>query len=305
MPHPSRREELLHAVDQAALSVAKLQHQHLLLDDQSTDFWSDSDSDTDSLSSTSLGYNDEDIDMFSSPLSMGSTLSPHFSGLSDLSSDDSQTHYTQFAAGYDRLQGAITALRDEVERARILHRPNEPPPRAPQLHMLVHHEEHRPHLFRQKLRVNADIFDDILDQISDHHIFHNQSTNPQLPIAIQLAIFLNRAGHYGNAISLEDVAQWAGVSVGSVVNCTHRVMIALLEEHDRFISFPAANSEDAELARQFAESRTCPEWRGGFLAIDGSTIDLFAKPAYFGETFYDRKSKYSLGCQVRYISLFS
>src|SRR5882757_7214213 len=140
MPHSSRRQEFLHAIDQAALSVAQLQHQHLLLDDQSTDFWSDSDSDTDLLST------------------MESAPSTHLSGLSDLSSDDSTYHYAQFATGYDRLQDAIAALRDEVERARILHKPDEPPPRAPQLHMLVHHEEHRPHLFRQKLRVNADIF---------------------------------------------------------------------------------------------------------------------------------------------------
>jgi hypothetical protein len=120
--------------------------------------------------------------------------------------------------------------------------------------MLVHHEEHRPHLFRQKLHVNPEIFDDILDQISDHLIFHNQSHNPQLPVSIQLAIFLNRAGHYGNAISLEDVAQWAGVSIGSVINCTNCVMIALLEKHDQFIFFPEGDSEDAELARQFVES---------------------------------------------------
>ncbi|KAG2069572.1 hypothetical protein BDR04DRAFT_1128841 [Suillus decipiens] len=37
---------------------------------------------------------------------------------------------------------------------------------------------------------------------------------------------------------------------------------------------------------------------GSYLAIDGVTVDLFAKPAYFGETFYDGKSKYSLGCQA-------
>jgi hypothetical protein len=118
------------------------------------------------------------------------------------------------------------------------------------------------------------------------------------PVSIQLAIFLNHAGHYGNAISLEDVTQWAGVSVGSVVSCTNHVMVALLKEHDQFIFFPDDNSEDAELAWCFAETQTCPEWRCGYLAIDGSTMDLFAKPAYFGETFYDRKSKYSLGCQV-------
>jgi hypothetical protein len=230
----------------------------------------------------------------------------HLLGLSsDISSHSDQSDDSDDAAvRYDRLQHTIAALRDEVERARVFHKPDEPPPRAPQLHMLVHHEEHRPHLFRQKLRVNPEIFDDILDQISGHPIFHNQSNNPQLPVSIQLAIFLNCAGHYGNAILLEDVAQWAGVSVGSVVNCTNRVMVALLEEHDQFIFFPEDNSEDTELARRFAETRTCPEWRGGYLAIDGSTIDLFTKPAYFGETFYDRKSKYSLGCQVMYFYLF-
>ncbi|KAG2336457.1 hypothetical protein BDR05DRAFT_896703, partial [Suillus weaverae] len=215
-------------------------------------------------------------------------------GASDSSSDKSDN----IAAPYNRLQDTIAALRDEVKRARVLHKPDEPPPRAPQLHMLVHHEEHRPHLFRQKLRVNLEIFDDILDDISDHPIFQNQSNNPQLPISIQLAIFLNRAGHYGNAITLEDVAQWAGVSVGSVVNCTNRVMVVVLDAHDQFICFPAGDSEDSDLAWKFAESRTCPEWRGGFLAIDGSTMDLFTKPGYYGETFYDRKSKYSLGCQA-------
>ncbi|KAG2055850.1 hypothetical protein BDR06DRAFT_853816, partial [Suillus hirtellus] len=98
-------------------------------------------------------------------------------------------------------------LHDEVERARVFHKPNEPPPQAPQLHMLVHHEEHWPHLFHQKLRINPEIFDDILNQISGHPIFCNQSNNPQLPVSIQLAIFLNCASHYGNAISLKDVAQ--------------------------------------------------------------------------------------------------
>ncbi|KAG2046465.1 hypothetical protein BDR06DRAFT_899196, partial [Suillus hirtellus] len=104
--------------------------------------------------------------------------------------------------------------------------------------MLIHHKEHHPHLFWQKLHVSPEIFDDILDYISDHPIFQSKSNNPQLPISIQLAIFLNQAGHYGNTITLEDVAQWAGVSVGSVVNCTNCVMIAVLDAHDQFICFP-------------------------------------------------------------------
>lgn len=302
MPQRSTRTDLLHAIDQTSLALANSQYLNILLDDQDSD--TDSNSDTDSEDSL---YTSDGEDLAFAPPSPISSMSPMsplspMSQLSGLSSSHSDTsdYSDDVGVHYDRLQHTIAALRDEVERARIFHKPDQPPPRAPQLYMLVHHEEHRPHLFRQKLRVNPEIFDDILDQISDHPIFRNQSNNPQLPVSIQLAIFLNRAGHYGNAISLEDVAQWAGVSVGSVVNCTNRVMVALLEEHDQFIFFPDDNSEDAELARRFAETRTCPEWRGGYLAIDGSTMDLFAKPAYFGETFYDRKSKYSLGCQVMF-----
>ncbi|KAG2074561.1 hypothetical protein BDR04DRAFT_1173058 [Suillus decipiens] len=136
---------------------------------------------------------------------------------------------------------------------------------TPTLHMLVHHEEHHPHLFWQKLHVNPEIFDDILNYISDHPVFQNQSNS---------------------------------VSVGSMVNCTNCVMIAVLDAHDQFVCFPADNSEDADLACKFAESCTCPEWKGGFSAIDGSTMDVFTKPGYYGEISSDRKSKYSLGCQT-------
>ncbi|KIO05089.1 hypothetical protein M404DRAFT_102676, partial [Pisolithus tinctorius Marx 270] len=110
--------------------------------------------------------------------------------------------------------------------------------RASQLCLLEHFTDHQPHLFRKCLRVDPPIFDCILDQISGHAIFQSNSENCQLAVAVQLAIFLFRAGHYGNAASPEDVAQWAGVSIGSVVNCTNRVMVAILDEHDRFINIP-------------------------------------------------------------------
>ncbi|KIJ13565.1 hypothetical protein PAXINDRAFT_80709 [Paxillus involutus ATCC 200175] len=168
--------------------------------------------------------------------------------------------------------------------------------RASQLHLLSHFADHRPHLFRKKLHVDPLIFDDILDQISGHLIFQNQSNNKQLPIAIQLAIFLNRAEHYGNACCPED---WAGVSVGTVINCTHRVMAAILEQHNKFIYIPPPRSKDMRRAQEFTESRTCRSWRNGVFAVDGSAINLFAKPGRYGETFFDRKSNYSLNCQVR------
>jgi hypothetical protein len=298
MPRQSNRAQMLNEIDQAALVVARARYQHVMEDDDSTDSIS-------SLDSFDLADNSE-LDIFMNiMITPPSPLSPalsDFSGFSDSSSSDDDTY---IITRYNRLQDAIATLRDEVVRARILHRPSEPLPRAPQLHLLVHFGEHRPLLFRHKLRVNPEIFDDILDLISGHPIFHNNSNNSQLPIAIQLAIFLNRAGHYGNSISLVDVSQWAGVSVGSVVNCTNRVMVALLDQHDAFMGFPPHDSRDFELARRYsAKASTCPEWRNGILAVDGTTVDLFATPGFFHQAFYDRKSKYSLGCQVSFYFIF-
>ncbi|KIK91420.1 hypothetical protein PAXRUDRAFT_93428, partial [Paxillus rubicundulus Ve08.2h10] len=70
------------------------------------------------------------------------------------------------------------------------------------------------------------------------------SRNKQLPITIQLAIFLNHAGHYGNACCPEDVSQWAGVSIGTVINCMHYIMVAILEQHNKFIYIPPPCSKD-------------------------------------------------------------
>ncbi|KIK83840.1 hypothetical protein PAXRUDRAFT_153002 [Paxillus rubicundulus Ve08.2h10] len=147
-------------------------------------------------------------------------------------------------ACYVCLLGAIQALCDEVERAQVLERPAELPICAPQLQLLAHFSDHCPELFQKKLCIHLLIFNDILDQISDHPIFQNYSNNNKLLIAIQLGIFLNCAGHYGNASSPEDIAQWAGVSVGMVINCIHCVMVAILDQHNQYIYMPSSHSRD-------------------------------------------------------------
>ncbi|KAG2068365.1 hypothetical protein BDR04DRAFT_990720, partial [Suillus decipiens] len=85
-------------------------------------------------------------------------------------------------------------LWDEVIMVHVLHHPNAPPMRAPQIQLLHDFRDSCPHLFHKKLHVNPDIFDDILDQISGHAIFTNHSNNMQLPVAVQLTIFLNHIG---------------------------------------------------------------------------------------------------------------
>ncbi|KIM57633.1 hypothetical protein SCLCIDRAFT_28722 [Scleroderma citrinum Foug A] len=203
---------------------------------------------------------------------------------SDSNSTDTTSTAEAVVAPYTRLLSIIQALHDEVEMTRILEHRQEPMLKISQLPLLQYFAEDCVSLFWKKVRVNPPIFDDILDEISDHAVFQNQSNNKQFPISVQLAIFLNRVGHYGNASSPDDVVQWAGVSVGTVMNCTNRVMAALLARHDAFIYIP--------------ESRACRGWRNGVFAADGTMVNLYARPGIFGDGFYDRKSNFSLNCQA-------
>ncbi|KIK27284.1 hypothetical protein PISMIDRAFT_93488 [Pisolithus microcarpus 441] len=198
-------------------------------------------------------------------------------------------------------ENVILALTDEVEKSRYL-ATRKKAPRAPQLQLL---EEwclnNNLKKFRRKLRVDPDVFAKLVERVELHPVFSNNSNNQQLPVAVQLAIFLNGVGHYGNSATTEDIAEWAGVSLGMVYNCYRRVMIALLQQHDNVIHFNPMELEDQEerdRAKRWVESHSCPEWRGGFLCVDGSPINLFQKPGWHGEGFFDRKSRYSLSAQV-------
>jgi hypothetical protein len=62
------------------------------------------------------------------------------------------------------------------------------------------------------LHITPQCFDDLVTTIKDDPVFHNNSNNPQMPVAIALYHF----GHYGNAASQMKVALWAGVGYGTV-----------------------------------------------------------------------------------------
>lgn len=228
MPRQSQRQHLLNEIDTATLDVARAWAEHAMADGEVSE--SDSSISEDSVIRTP------------------SPVSPMSPDMSDSSDDSDMSMSVEIHLNFLRIIGSLAALWEEVEETRVLNHPAKPPMRAPQIQLLDQFAVHHPDLFRKKLHVSPEIFDDILNQISNHPVFHNQSNNPQLPIAVQLAIFLNRAGHYGNSISPQDVCQWAGVSVRSVINCTNRVMAALLAEHDNFISFPALDSVEAARA---------------------------------------------------------
>jgi hypothetical protein len=86
-------------------------------------------------------------------------------------------------------------LLDEVEQARILNHIAELMMHISQLPLLEHFTEFQPALFCQKFHVDWEIFNCILDCISDSPISKSKSNNSQLPVVTQLVIFLNYTGH--------------------------------------------------------------------------------------------------------------
>ena len=266
MPWKSYRVELLEKIDQLELKVSKARRAYLQNEHNGLELDVD-------------GESDNDFNMVRE-------------------ADDNFTLLEQQEQRYRHFLDTIHALWDEIRRAHVLQPVGVPLLRSPQLHLLEHYADFRSHLFHTRLRVESGIFDCILDQISDHDIFQSQSNNPQLPVAIQLTIFLKCAGHYGNGCTPESLSKWAGIAVGSVINCTNCVMVAILDQHDEFITIPASNSEDMEISQKWVEERSCRGWQNGVFPANGSMINLFQKPSIYGETFYDQKSRYLLNCQV-------
>lgn len=186
-------------------------------------------------------------------------------------------------------------LRHEITTTRVLNA-KAPIAKSSQIHLLDKWRAENLSQFRKKVRVDPDTFDGLLQKIVDHPVFYNNSNVPQAPVTVQLAIFLNRAGHYGNSASPEDIGQWAGVSPGSVNNATNRVIIALLSLHDEAVHLP--NTEEKETAKDWVGAQACPEWRDGYLLVDGTKLAVFQRPGLHGDAWFDKNKDYSLDCQV-------
>ncbi|EGN95055.1 hypothetical protein SERLA73DRAFT_61088, partial [Serpula lacrymans var. lacrymans S7.3] len=186
-------------------------------------------------------------------------------------------------------------LHKTVEETRVSF-PKAPAFQQPQLGLLEWARHNNTRHFSRKLRVLPATFDAIMTLIENHPIFHNESNNPQYAVSLQLAIFLVRAGHYGNAVSCDDVAEWAGVSAGTVALLTKQVVVALISLHDMVMCKPT--NEEKIKAKAYAGSKVCPSWQNGWLSVDGTTFLLFQKPSHFGEAWYDRSSNYSLNAQI-------
>ena len=206
-------------------------------------------------------------------------------------SDDDEDDSAPRGAFWDCLRKWV---RDEIAEM-YDHRyeaPRDDLPRGPSylLHVLTKLKNQRPDEFRAELRLNPSTFDD--------PIFTNNSNNAQLPVEIQVAIMLYRFGHDSNASGLRSTANWAGVAKGTVHLCTKRVMTAVLRLSFTQDAVCMPTVAEREAAKEWVEQHSCLAWRNGWCMVDGTTIPLTSKPTWYGESYFDRKARYSLNMQV-------
>ncbi|THU76362.1 hypothetical protein K435DRAFT_605633, partial [Dendrothele bispora CBS 962.96] len=166
-------------------------------------------------------------------------------------------------------------------------------------HLLLRLKTGNPDLFRHDLRVTPTTFDYLVAVIEDDEVFKSGSeSSPQAPVEEQLAVTLYHFGHDGNASGLQSVGNWSSLGKGTVHLYTRRVMTAILrpEFMSKAVRFPA--EEEKKEAKKWVRNRSCKAWCHGWCFVDGTLVPLAYRPYWYGESYFDRKSRYSLNVQI-------
>ena len=262
----------------------------------------DVDGSEDSSSVSTVGEDDFDSDM------LDLDADDEFSDNSKSEDEDSQNQTARFlfpADKWSRLRKWVYTQIANMYTSRY-EIPRDGLPRGPSyLHfVLVSLKTGRPDHFRQQLRINPTTFDALVTAIEQDPIFMNRSNNAQMPVEQQLAITLFRFGRDGNASGLQDVANWAGVAKGTVSLVSRRVMVAVLRPGfmEDAVKFP--DNEEIEDAKEWVKNHSLRSWKNGWCFVDGTLVPLATRPEWFGESYWDRKDRYSLNVQVLFLILF-
>lgn len=125
---------------------------------------------------------------------------------------------------------------------------------------------------------------------SAHDLFHKKKGPKQNPVSVQLYIYMQSVGFYGNHAAPQVIADINGFSLGFVINCRRRVSEAFFSMRSRVIKWPEEEERAAlcDIARRRWGFPNC------FFVIDGTTHPLCFQPSLDPVSYYDRKSRYSI-----------
>ena len=63
-------------------------------------------------------------------------------------------------------------------------------------------------------------------------------------------------------------------------------MATLFDHHNKFIFIPVIGSQHMHHGCTFIAECTCHAWRNGVFAVDDTSVNLYAQPGMFGDSFY-------------------
>ncbi|KAE8211037.1 hypothetical protein CF327_g5180 [Tilletia walkeri] len=145
--------------------------------------------------------------------------------------------------------------------------------------------------FRRSFRATKDEFQRILGLIKDDNIFHTAKHRRQSPVLHQLLLVIWRLAHSGTGATLFHIAERFGVSEGTVVKWTDRVLCALIGIEKQFVWWPARG--ERQQLRTFLRDHHGLAGCVGF--IDGTHINLANAPARRDAAdFFNRHHRHSL-----------
>ncbi len=150
-----------------------------------------------------------------------------------------------------------------------------------------------PDLFRIETRRYPAQFDKLVRRLKDNEIFSSSSITGQGQIAVdkQLLIVLRR---FSTGEKIHSLAMWVRIRYSTVDKITQKVFMAIHSSCLKEIHIPWSVDQERKKAKEWAETKACYTWQGGWCMVDDMFIPLYSKAQYYGDLWFDRKSNYSI-----------
>jgi hypothetical protein len=155
--------------------------------------------------------------------------------------------------------------------------------------ILFHYDDAR---FKKSLRMARPLFFELLSAIQSHSSFVPLGTKRQVPVRIQLAVFLMRLGSKETNLELSNRC---GLSDGVIVAILRRVSFVLCETlKSQYVKWPDGPAK-TRIKAAFLEQYGLPDVIG---VLDGSHFPLLEAPRKDPETYFTRKKRYAVHGQA-------
>jgi len=151
--------------------------------------------------------------------------------------------------------------------------------------------------FRNMCRLTHDMFQRVLELVSQHEVFISTGRKQQKSVCEQLFSFLYFAGCDGSGVGRSKSVRHLGTSTGAAFKFSSRIVTALLAVKDRFIKWPSYTQQQT-LAARYAAAHSLPHVFG---AIDGTHFFFFQSPknTLSPQQYWTRKKGgYGMSCLI-------